>query len=130
MPATMATVHLFLLSDATGEPCVFLVEREPGVVEFPLILLTPSEAEDEAALIAKIESCTGLRVSLRGYVDPPAGTTIYPPESRFLLARLVHGRPEIATPHVGWEWRPATSLFSLQFVPKLMVDELRSYMNG
>jgi hypothetical protein len=130
MPPTIATVHLFILSDATGEPCVFLVEREPGIVEFPLLTLTASEAQEEAALVARIEACTGLKVSLRGYVDPPAGTELYPPESRFLLARLVHGRPEIVTPHVGWEWRPAISLFSLQFVPKLMVDELRSYMNG
>lgn len=118
------------MSRATGEPSVFLVEREPGIVEFPTLLIDEVEEQDQASIVEQIRICTGLAVSLSGYVDPPAGALICPPGSRFLLAQRVGGRPEIRDPHVGWEWRPAATLLSLHFIPKLMVDELRSYMNG
>ena len=126
----MSTVHLFIMSRATGEPSVFLVEREAGTVEFPTLVTDDTEEQDEARIVDQIRACTGLTVSISGYVDPPAGALICPPGSRFLLAQRLSGHPEIREPHVGWEWRPAAMLLSLHFVPKLMVDELRSYMNG
>lgn len=132
MPASggLTTAHLFIMSHAAGEPSVFLVEREPGVVEFPMLSLPAGDNLDEDAIARQVEAEIGLTVRVTGFVDPPPGALICPPGSRFLLARLIGGSPRVEGPHVGWEWRPAASLLSLHFVPKLMVDELRSYMNG
>jgi len=44
--------------------------------------------------------------------------------------RIEPGSPHPAVAHVGWEWRPGNNLLSLQFLPKLMVDELRVFMNN
>jgi len=123
------TVHLFIMSYVTGEPSVFLVEREPGVVEFPSLALSSDDLDGDSTLIERIRVSTGFTVSISGYVDPPPDTDIRPPGSRFLLARLIDGRPMVEGPHVGWEWRPAASLHSMPFLPKLMADELWSYMD-
>jgi hypothetical protein len=129
MVAGPVTVHLFIMSYVTREPSVFLVEREPGVVEFPSLLLSSGEVDDEGPLVERIRASTGFTVSISGYVDPPTDTAIRPPGSRFLLARLIEGRPSLEVPHVGWEWRPAAGLHAMPFLPKLMADELWSYMD-
>jgi hypothetical protein len=123
------TVHLFIMSYVTGEPSIFLVEREPGVVEFPSLTLSTEEIDRGSGLVERIKASTGFSVSVSGFVDPPPDIEIRPPGSRFLLARLIDGRPSVDSPHVGWEWRPAASLQSMAFLPKLMADELWSYMD-
>lgn len=125
-----AVVHLFITSTRTGETCVLLVEREPGVVEFPTLSLAAAELDDEDGILQRIDESTGLRVAISGFLEGPADAPLSPPGSRFLLARLIAGSPRIAGAHTGWEWRPGFNLLSLQFAPKVMVDELRSFMNG
>ena len=122
-------VHVFITSNRTGETAVFLIEREPGMVEFPTLELRPEIADDEPEIVRRIEAETGLSVALNGFLEPPAGASTATAESRFLLARLLQGTPRVTGSHVGWEWRPGASLLSLQFVPKFMADELRSFMN-
>jgi len=123
-------IHVFIMSNTTGETAVFLIEREPGVVEFPRLALPAALIDDELAILRRVESDTGLTVALSGFLDPPSDAPLSPPGSRFLLARLIRGSPRVAGAHVGWEWRSAASLLSLQFVPKLMTNELWSFMSG
>lgn len=125
-----SVVHIFIMSNATGETAVFLIEREPGIVEFPMLTLPASVLGDEEAIVQRIESRTGLRVALSGFLDPPVGDSLSPQGSRFLLAKRLEGTPRVDGEHAGWEWRPAGSLLSLQFVPKDMAAELRSHMNS
>jgi hypothetical protein len=122
-------VHVIVVAHTAGEPAVLLVEREPRIVEFPTLEIAEEDLADETAIAARIASDTGLEVTFEGYLAEPSGVMLSPPGSRFLLARAIGGRPQLSGPHVGWEWRPASNLLALQFIPKLMVDELRSYMN-
>ncbi|HEY7296267.1 MAG TPA: hypothetical protein VH916_14575 [Dehalococcoidia bacterium] len=132
MPKTQTehVLHLFIISTRTGDTTVFLLEREPGVVEFPQICATDKELDDEPELVRRIQSATGMDVAISGFLDPPAGTEIQPPHSKFLIGRVVSGTPRPGVPHVGWEWRSGNNLLSLQFLPRLMVDELRVFMNS
>ena len=130
MAEAETVIHVFIMSTATGETAVFLIEREPGVVEFPRLLLPTALIDEENEILERIESSTGMLVALSGFLDAPADVPLSPPGSRFLLARLVHGSPRVSDAHVGWEWRPAASLLSLQFVPRLMANELRSFMSS
>jgi hypothetical protein len=127
---TDVVIHVFVMSTATGETSVFLIEREPGIVEFPRLLLPSEQIDDESEILRQIEANTGFSVALSGFLDPPDDSPLSPPGSRFLLARLLHGAPRVADAHVGWEWRSGVSLLSLQFVPKLMSNELRTFMSG
>lgn len=124
-----STIHVFIMSNAAGETAVFLIEREPGVVEFPRLVLPAALVDDEEEILQRIESSTGLVVALSGFLEPPADAPLAPPGSRFLLARLLRGTPKVADDHVGWEWRSGTSLLSLQFVPRPMTNELWSFMS-
>ncbi|MGI8551647.1 MAG: hypothetical protein ACR2PL_12810 [Dehalococcoidia bacterium] len=129
MSDPQALIHLFIMSHAIGETMVFLVEREPGIVEFPTLATVPASPDSEAEIIRQVEVATGLTVALGGFLEPPADALLSPAGSRFLLARHLRGTPRINSPHVGWEWRPGSSLLSLQFVPRTMADELRLFMN-
>lgn len=123
-------LHLFIISTRTGETSVFLLEREPGVVEFPQLDVSEKELDDESGLMRRIRDATGMEVAISGFVDPPTPGVLQPPNSKFLLGRVVAGTPHPTEPHVGWEWRPGNNLLSLQFLPKLMVDALRVFMNS
>lgn len=122
-------LHLFIISTRGGESFVLLVEREPNVLEFPRIAVPAALLDDETALIARIKEETGLDVSIAGFLAQD-GARIDPPESRFLICRAVGGTPHPAAPYTGWEWRSGKNLFTLQFLPRMMVDELRVFMNG
>jgi hypothetical protein len=123
-------LHLFLISTRTGETTVFLLEREPGVVEFPQLGVSEKDLDDESGLVRRIQDATGMDVAISGFLDPPVPAAIQPPNSKFLIGRVVGGSPRPRLPHVGWEWRLGNNLLSLQFLPKLMVDELRIFMNS
>jgi hypothetical protein len=123
-------LHLFLISTRTGETTVFLVETEEGVVEFPRITAGERELDDEPELVRRIKDTTGMEVAISGFLTPPTPESVQPANSRFLIGRVVAGTPRPAMPHVGWEWRPGNNLLSLQFLPKMMVDELRVFMNS
>ena len=129
MAESDSVIHVFIMSNATGETAVFLIEREPGVVEFPRLVLPAALVDDEEEILQRIESSTGLAVALSGFLESPDDAPLSPAGSRFLLARLLRGTPRLAVDHVGWEWRSGTSLLSLQFVPRLMANELRSFMS-
>jgi hypothetical protein len=118
------TVHVILVNRVAGEPAALLVEREPGIVEFPALTLTAEEADDQDAIAARIRALTGLEATVGGLLD--AGIA----GDRFLLARVVGGSPRLTVAHLGWEWRPLARLLTLQFIPKPMANELRSYMYG
>ncbi len=132
MPSTKThhVLHLFIISTRTGDTTVFLLEREPGVVEFPQIDASDKDLDDEPELVRRIQAATGMDVAISGFLDPPAGTEIQPSNSKFLIGRVVSGNPRPSVPHVGWEWRSGNNLLSLQFLPRLMVDELRVFMNS
>ena len=123
-------LHLFIISTRGGVSSVFLIEREPGMLEFPRIGVPAAVLDDEAALVARVRAATGLDVAISGFLAPQAGETIDPPDSRFLICRATGGSPRPAEPHTGWEWRTGNNLFTLQFLPKVMVDELRVFMSG
>ncbi|MHB8578083.1 MAG: hypothetical protein ACYDCQ_22460, partial [Dehalococcoidia bacterium] len=123
-------LHLFLISTRTGETTVFLLEREPGFVEFPQLLVQDKELDDEPELVRRIRDATGMDVAISGFLDPPVPGVIQPANSKFLLGRVVGGTPKPTIPHVGWEWRPGSNLLSLEFLPKLMADQLRVFMNN
>lgn len=126
--ATEHVLHLFIISTRTGETTVFLLEREPGVLEFPRVTVSAGELDDEATLVQRIRAATGLDVAISGFLAPHADGDIDPPNSRFLIGRMTGGAPRPAVPHAGWEWRAGNNLLTLQFLPKMMVDELRVFM--
>ena len=123
-------LHLFLISTRTGETTVFLVETRQGEVEFPRIAATERDLDDEPELLRRIREATGMEVAISGFINPPTPESLHPANSKFLIGRVVGGNPRPAVEHVGWEWRPGNNLLSLQFLPKLMVDELRVFMNS
>jgi hypothetical protein len=122
-------VHVVIKGYATGEPAVLLVEREPQIVEFPCINVSAAELDDEEWLSSRIEAETGLAVIVEGYVEPAIQNGSPAAAARFLVVRSLGGTPAPSGSHLGWEWRPASGLLSLQFIPKLMVNGLRSYVN-
>jgi hypothetical protein len=124
---TGVVLHLIVMSQATGDESVLLMEREQGIVEFPRIEMDPFQVENEAAVLARIASEIGLEVAIGGFIGADAGAP--EGENRFLLVRSAGGAPRFIAPHVGWEWRPAARLLTRQSIPKLMADELRSFMN-
>ncbi len=117
-------VHIVLVNRVAGEPSALLVEREPGIVELPSLALTAKESRDQDAIAAAICALTGLEASVAGFLDAGAAG------ERFLLARVAGGTPRLGIAHLGWEWRPLARLLTLQFIPKPMANELRSYMYG
>jgi hypothetical protein len=119
---------LFLVSTIGGATVVFLLEAEPGVVEFPRLDLGPEDLDDEARLVQCIREQTGMDVAISGFLDPPTddGTA---PVGRLVLARHLGGSPRLTLPHVGWEWTPGANLLTLPFAPKMMLDELKAFMN-
>jgi hypothetical protein len=123
-------LHLFIISTRGGSSSVFLVENQPGMLEFPRICVPAAVLDDESALVAKVRAATGIDVAISGFLATQAGETIDPPDSRFLICRAIGGTPRPAAAHTGWEWRTGNNLFTLQFLPKVMVDELRVFMNG
>jgi len=123
-------LHLFLISVRTGVTSVFLLERRPGVVEFPALSVIEQELDDEEELIRHIAKATGMEVAISGYLTPSSGSTLNPANSKFLIGRVTGGTPHPTLEHVGWEWHPGKNLLTLQFLPKLMVDELRVFMTG
>jgi hypothetical protein len=123
-------IHLFLVNSIAGVPVVFLLETEPGVVEFPRLELTAAEIESEEALRRRVREATGMEVEISGFLDPPPEAPLEPRGSRILLARHVAGAPRITLPHVGWEWTSGRELMRMPFAPKVMMDELRSFMNA
>ena len=120
--------QLFLVSTIGPATVVFLLEAEPGVVEFPQLHLTPAEMDDEAALVRRIREQTGMDVAISGFLDQPrngeAGAV-----GKLVLARHLGGSPRLILPHVGWEWTPGSQLLSLPFAPKMMLDELKAFMD-
>ena len=120
--------QLFLVSTIGPATVVFLLETEPGVVEFPRLDLTPAEMDDEAALVQRIREQTGMDVAISGFLDQPqngeAGAV-----GKLVLARHLGGSPRLRLPHVGWEWTPGSQLLSLPFAPKMMLDELKAFMD-
>jgi hypothetical protein len=118
-------LHVIVMSHATGGESVLLVERETGIVEFPAFDVDALAVEDEAAMLALIGAETGLQVIPMGFLEGRGVSD----SNRFLVVRSTGGSPRIASPHAGWEWRPATRLLTRESIPKLMADELRSFMN-
>lgn len=129
MGENAAVLHLFLVNSIGGDTVVFLLETEPGVVEFPRLQVGAGEIDDEDALRERITTTIGVQAELSGFLDPPDGAPLEPAGSRILLARYVAGSPRVALQHIGWEWTPGTALVQMPFAPKLMVDELKSFMN-
>ena len=122
-------LHLFLINSIGGTTVVLLVESEPGVVELPQFNVTAQEMDDEGRLVQCIRETTGVEAEIAGFIDPPADAALHPAGGRILLARVVSGAPRLTIPHVGWEWTPGARLVTLPFAPKVMVDELKSFMN-
>jgi hypothetical protein len=122
------TLHLILISRITGVPSALLVECEPGIVEFPTLGVSARELDDERAIIARIKTETGLDAELESYLDLPSESSHAPLGSRVLLVKAMGGRPSFAAVHLGWEWRSVANLLSTQFIPKSMMDELRTYV--
>ena len=129
MADSEVVLHLFIINSIGGATVVLLLETEPGVVEFPRLTLPEADLDDEEALLTHVQAATGMVIEIHGFLDPPAGARLQPEGSRFLLARLVSGSPRLTLPHIGWEWTPGSTLASMPFAPKLMVDELKSFMN-
>ena len=120
--------HLFLVSTIGPATVVFLLETAPGVVEFPRLELTPAEIDDDAALVQRIREQTGMDVAISGFLDQPRDGEAGP-VGKLVLARHLGGSPRLTLPHVGWEWTPGSQLLSLPFAPKLMLDELKAFMD-
>jgi hypothetical protein len=123
-----AVAHLFLVSTIGQATVVFLLETEPGVVEFPRLELASSDLEDEGRLVQRVREQTGMDVAISGFLehrpdgeDGAVGTLV--------LARHLSGAPRMSLPHVGWEWTPGSQLMSLPFAPKMMLDELKAFMD-
>lgn len=129
MDISTSVLHLFLVNSIAGTTVVFLLETEPGLVELPRLALPAEDVEDEGALCRTVREATGMEVEISGFLDPPSGATLQPPGSRILLARLVSGAPRVTLPHVGWEWTAGAALARMPFAPKMMVDELKAFMN-
>ena len=123
-----ALVHLFLVSTVGPATVVFLLETEPGVVEFPRLQLAAEDLDDEATLVQRIRAQTGMDVAISGYLDQPLGGD-GAPLGKLVLARHLGGSPRLTLPHVGWEWTPGSQLLSLPFAPKMMLDELKAFMD-
>jgi hypothetical protein len=122
-------LHLFLVNAIAGATVVLLLETEPGVVELPRLAVAAAEMDDEGALVRRVREATGIEAEISGFLDAPAESALHPGGGRILLARVVSGSPRVTLPHVGWEWTPGARLVSLPFAPKVMVDELKSFMN-
>ena len=120
-------VQLFLISTIGPATVVFLLEAEPGVVEFPRLALAPRDLDDEEALVRCIREQTGMDVAISGLLDSPAADGS--PAGKLVLARHLRGSPRLAIEHVGWEWTPGDRLLNLPFAPKLMLDEIKAFMN-
>jgi len=123
-----ALANLFLVSTIGQATVVFLLETEPGVVEFPRLQIAPPDLEDEARLVQRIREQTGMEVAISGFLehrpdgaDGAVGTLV--------LARHLGGSPRLTLNHVGWEWTPGSRLQTLPFAPKMMLDELKAFMN-
>jgi hypothetical protein len=127
--ANETVLHLFLVNAIAETTVVFLMETEPGVVEFPRLSVEPADIDSEEALCRRVRDATGMQVEIGGFLDPPPGSPLQPEGSRILLARLVSGSPRVTLPHVGWEWTSGAELVRMPFAPKIMVDELKSFMN-
>ncbi len=123
-------LHCFIVrSGGHWGAAVLLAETEPGQAEFPWVTVHPHELDDEPALVERIGAATGLHVSIARFLDPPTGSDVGPPGSRFVLARAARGEPRLSQPYVGWEWRPQSEL-AFGFVPPSMANELRQFMSG
>jgi hypothetical protein len=123
-----AIAHLFLVSTIGSATVVFLLEREPGLVEFPRLDIELSELDDESALVQRIREQTGMDVAISGFLDHPldgAASAV----AKLVLARHLGGSPRLTLPHVGWEWMPGSQLLTLPFGPKMMLDELKAFMD-
>jgi hypothetical protein len=123
-------VHVLIISNRAGETALFLIEREPGIVEFPTLVLPAGMADDEEEIVRRVKLSTGLTVAINAFLDSPASQRTALPGSRFVLARILEGTPQIAGPSVGWEWRPGTNLLAREHIPKSVADELRTLMNS
>jgi hypothetical protein len=123
-----AIAHLFLVSTIGQATVVFLLETEPGVVEFPRLQLAPPDLEDEGRLVQRIREQTGMDVAISGFLehrpDGETGTV-----GTLVLARHLGGSPRVKLSHVGWEWTPGSQLLTLPFAPKMMLDELKAFMD-
>lgn len=129
MDADPIVMHLFLINSIGGTTVVFLLEAESGIVEFPRLSFTPADLDDEGALRDRIRDTIGVDAEISGFLTPPPGAALQPEGSRILLARLVSGAPHVTLPHVGWEWTSGAALVQMPFAPRVMVDELKSFMN-
>ena len=120
--------HLFLVSTIGQATVVFLLETEPGVVEFPRLGIAAADLEDEARLVHRVREQTGMDVAISGLLDhQPDGAD--GATGTLVLARHLGGSPRVTLPHVGWEWTPGSQLLTLPFAPKMMLDELKAFMN-
>lgn len=124
-----ALVHLFLVSTIGAATVVFLLETEPGVVEFPRIEVEPTDLDDESTLVRRIREQTGMEVAISGFLDHPRLDGDAAPVGKLVLARHLGGSPGLTLPHVGWEWTPGSQLLTLPFAPKMMLDELKAFMD-
>ncbi|MBI2760775.1 MAG: hypothetical protein HYX51_05045 [Chloroflexi bacterium] len=129
MAGETTVLHLFLINSIGGSTAVFLLETEPGVVEFPRLTLATPELDSEEALSRRVREATGMDIEVSGFLDPPPDSPLEPAGSRILLARLVAGSPHVTVPHVGWEWTSGSELVRMPFAPRIMVNELKSFMN-
>ncbi len=120
--------QLFLVSTIGPATVVFLLEAEPGVVEFPRLTLAAEEMDDEATLVRRIREQTGMDVAISGFLDQPQDREARA-VGKLVLARHLGGSPRLTLPHVGWEWTPGSQLLSLPFAPKMMLDELKAFMD-
>jgi hypothetical protein len=84
--------------------------------------------DDEGRLVQRIQEQTGMDVAISGFLDraPAAGA---PRGATLGRARPRGGAPKVTLPHVGWEWTPGSRLLTLPFAPKMMLDELKAFMN-
>lgn len=128
MAEPQPSTTLFLVSTISTDTVVFLLEVEPGLVEFPRLLLSAGDMDDEAVLVQRIKEQTGMDVAISGFLDAPAenGST---PAGKLLLARHLGGSPNFTLEHVGWEWTTGARLMALPFAPKMMLDELKAFMD-
>lgn len=127
-PAAGVLAQLFLVSTIGPATVVFLLETEPGVVEFPRLTLDAATLDDEAALVSHIREQTGMEVAISGLLDPPASDAA-DAAVKLVLARHLSGSPRLRLPHVGWEWTPGARLATLPFAPRMMLDELKAFMD-
>lgn len=127
-PTHDAIAHLFLVSTIGQATVVFLLETEPGVVEFPRLRLAAADLEDEDRLVHGIREQTGMEVAISGFLEHrPDGEN--GAVGTLVLARHLGGSPRLSLAHVGWEWTPGSRLQTLPFAPKMMLDELKAFMN-